>query len=186
VPVTPCPGACCTNSGCITSTNAGCPGVFQGPGTTCTPGLCPTGACCNTNGGCSITIPFNCPSFGGQIYMGNGTTCTPNPCIGACCKGPVFGGKGNMCVQTNPAGCAALSGQWQGFGTPCASPPSSSNFTTCCWANCDGVGGLSVGDIFCFLNRYFNNLPSADCDGNNIITVNDIFCFLAAYFGGCS
>jgi hypothetical protein len=187
VPVTPCPGACCTSSGtCITSTNSGCSGVFQGPGTTCTPGLCPTGACCQANGTCTIRIPFNCPNFGGQTYLGNNTVCNPNPCIGACCKGPVFGGRGNMCVQTNPAGCTALGGQWRGFGTACASPPFSANLTTCCYANFNGTGGISVQDIFDFLTAYFGNNLSADCDGNNVLTVNDLFCFLAAYFSGCS
>jgi len=196
LPNNPCPqptGACCFSNGTCAQLTAnicvGAGGSYQGNGVPCVSLPCP-GACCAPNGSCSITIPFNCPNLGGQTFLGTGTVCVPNPCpqpTGACCTGPIYGGVGNVCVQTTPSACAGLLGQWQGFGTPCASPPASSNFTTCCYANCDGLGGISVGDIFCFLSCYFSgNIACADCDGNGIIGVGDIFCFLAAYFSGCS
>ena len=64
-------------------------------------------------------------------------------------------------------------------------PANSTNFTTCCYANINGVGGVTVQDIFEFLTCYFsNNILCADCDGNGILTPNDLFCFLAAFFSG--
>jgi len=64
-----------------------------------------------------------------------------------------------------------------GAGDPCAPPP--------CRADFNGVGGVTVQDIFDFLGAYFANLPSADFNGVGGVTVQDIFDFLSAYFTGC-
>jgi hypothetical protein len=53
-----------------------------------------------------------------------------------------------------------------------------------CRADFNGVGGVTVQDIFDFLAAYFAGAPSADFNGSGGITVQDIFDFLAAYFAG--
>jgi len=56
-----------------------------------------------------------------------------------------------------------------------------------CPADFNGVGGLSVQDIFDFLAAYFASDPRADFNNSGLpATVQDIFDFLAAYFAGCS
>ena len=80
-------GACCLPSGsCVITTvpqicvNNG--GTFQGFGTTCVPNPCPqptTGACCKTDGTCTILTPAQCQLSGG-IFQGFGSSCAPNPC----------------------------------------------------------------------------------------------------------
>ncbi len=55
-----------------------------------------------------------------------------------------------------------------------------------CRADFNGVGGVTVQDIFDFLVAYFANLPSADFNGVGGVTVQDIFDFLVAYFAGCA
>ncbi len=55
-----------------------------------------------------------------------------------------------------------------------------------CPADFNGVGGVTVQDIFDFLAAYFSNDPSADFNGVGGVTVQDIFDFLAAYFTGCN
>ncbi len=51
-------------------------------------------------------------------------------------------------------------------------------------ADYNGVGGLTVQDIFDFLSGYFAADPRADFNGAGGITVQDIFDFLSAYFAG--
>ncbi len=56
---------------------------------------------------------------------------------------------------------------------------------TACPADFNGVGGLTVQDIFDYLSAYFSNDPRADFNGAGGITVQDIFDYLSAYFAGC-
>jgi hypothetical protein len=55
-----------------------------------------------------------------------------------------------------------------------------------CYADCDGVGGLTANDFACFLNAYSNGQSYANCDGVGGLTANDFSCFLNAYANGCS
>ncbi len=109
----------------------------------------------------------NALSGTGQLNIFGTTNC------GACCNG-------SNCSATSAAGCT---GSFQGVGSTCGTP---GNPTTCCPANFNGVGGVTVQDIFDFLNDYFLSLPSADFNGMGGVTVQDIFDFLAAYFTGCN
>jgi probable HAF family extracellular repeat protein len=54
-----------------------------------------------------------------------------------------------------------------------------------CRADYDGVTGLSVQDIFAFLNLWFAGDVRADFNGAGGLTVQDIFDYLGAWFGGC-
>ncbi len=60
--------------------------------------------------------------------------------------------------------------------TPCAPP---------CRADFNGIGGVTVQDVFDFLVAYFAGLPSADINGVGGVTIQDVFDFLVAYFAGC-
>jgi len=55
-----------------------------------------------------------------------------------------------------------------------------------CYADCDGVGGLTANDFSCFLNAFANGQSYANCDGVGGLTANDFSCFLNAYANGCS
>ena len=54
-----------------------------------------------------------------------------------------------------------------------------------CPADFNGVGGVTVQDIFDFLGAWFAALPAADFNHVNGITVQDIFDYLSAWFAGC-
>jgi hypothetical protein len=54
-----------------------------------------------------------------------------------------------------------------------------------CRPDYDGVNGLSVADIFAFLNSWFAGETRADFDGVDGLSVADIFAFLNAWFAGC-
>jgi hypothetical protein len=54
-----------------------------------------------------------------------------------------------------------------------------------CAADFNGIGGLSVQDIFDFLNSWFGGAPNADFNGDGVLAVQDIFDFLNAWFAGC-
>lgn len=55
-----------------------------------------------------------------------------------------------------------------------------------CYANCDGVGGLTANDFVCFVNAYNSGASYANCDNTGGLTANDFVCFLNAYNAGCS
>jgi hypothetical protein len=54
-----------------------------------------------------------------------------------------------------------------------------------CAADYNSSGGLSVQDIFDFLNGWFAGAPAADFNHVNGVTTQDIFDFLNAWFAGC-
>jgi hypothetical protein len=55
----------------------------------------------------------------------------------------------------------------------------------CCAADFNNSGGLTIQDIFDFLNAWFAGDPRADFDHTNGLQVQDIFAFLNAWFAGC-
>ena len=55
-----------------------------------------------------------------------------------------------------------------------------------CPADFNGVGGVSVQDIFDFLAAWFAGNSAADFNSSGAVTVQDIFDFLAAWFAGCN
>lgn len=52
-----------------------------------------------------------------------------------------------------------------------------------CPAEFDGAPGITVGDLFAYLNEYFSVAPAADVDASGEVTSGDIFAFLRDYFG---
>jgi len=75
-----------------------------------------TGACCLTDGSCSVLTAAQCANAGGS-YSGDGTVCSPNPCpqpTGACCLNNA------SCVTVTQTQCASQGGSYLGNGTLCA------------------------------------------------------------------
>jgi hypothetical protein len=102
---------------------------------------------------------------------------TPCNATGACCSG-------SSCSATTSAACTGANTSFSGNGTACNA---AGNYTTpCCKADYNHVGGVTVQDIFDFLNGYFTVNLQADANGNGAVTVQDIFDFLGAYFAGCA
>lgn len=134
-----------------------------------------TGACC-IGASCSITNAGDCAAQSGS-YTGNATSCSPSPCAaapGACCLG-------STCSVVADAGACAA-GSFSGAGVAC-NP--GGNFTTpCCKANFNQVSGVTVQDVFDFLNAWFAGSASTDFNGSGV-TVQDVFDFLSAWFNGC-
>lgn len=54
-----------------------------------------------------------------------------------------------------------------------------------CLADFNESGGVSVQDIFDFLNAYFTEDSRADVNASGTVSVQDIFDYLGAYFVGC-
>ena len=135
-------------------------------------GCNPPGACCAGAGTCTTSIQSACT--GGSVWTSGGS-CSPNICpqpSGACCNGTV-------CSTSTLAACA---GSFQGNSSACGV---AGNPTTCCPINFNLVNGVTVDDIFDFLNAWFALDPRTDFNHVNGITVDDIFDFLNAWFTGC-
>ncbi|MCC6321829.1 MAG: right-handed parallel beta-helix repeat-containing protein [Phycisphaerales bacterium] len=54
-----------------------------------------------------------------------------------------------------------------------------------CPGDFNASGGVTVQDIFDFLNAYFSHSPAADINNSGGLSVQDVFDFLEAYFDGC-
>lgn len=54
-----------------------------------------------------------------------------------------------------------------------------------CPGDFNGVGGITVQDVFDFLVAWFANAPNGDFNGVGGVTVQDVFDFLVAWFRGC-
>lgn len=54
-----------------------------------------------------------------------------------------------------------------------------------CLADFNGLGGVTIQDIFAFLNAWFAGDPATDVDAVGGLAIADIFFFLNAWFLGC-
>ncbi len=156
------------------------------------------GTCCTSAGVCSVVPNANfpqgtdCTTAGGTFTANPNATCTPNPCApaGVCCRGATCNN-----TVTSSAACTGslISGGQAGAAfitssSTCGAGVISSS--PCCLANYDKTGGITVNDIFAFLNDWFAGSPYANTGGNGNaapLSVNNIFDFLTNWFnGGCN
>jgi hypothetical protein len=96
-----------------------------------------------------------------------------------------------LCVRTDMAGHIGYSPGLVGpTGTdPCTTTSSmdtavTNHSETPCRADFNGADGVTVQDIFDFLNAWFAGNPAANFNGG-LLEVQDIFDFLNAWFVGC-
>ena len=190
------PGACCnTISGaCTIIAQPGCSfggQQFQGANSLCNPSPCPPlGACCSTIDAnyCVMLTQTTCTGVSTRNWRGASSTCAPSPCAqpaGVCCRG-------STCTTTL-ASAASCSGSLTAGATAGASFISAgacntgSSATPCCYADYNKVSGVSVQDIFDYLNDWFAGRPYANTgsNGTGALTVQNIFDFLNAWFAGC-
>jgi len=81
-----------------------------------------TGACCATDGSCTVPGGSSECSIQGGSYEGDGTTCSPNPCpqpTGACC----FADATATCSEVTEVSCTGGGGSFEGPLTTCTPNP---------------------------------------------------------------
>jgi hypothetical protein len=188
-----CPtGACCVVStgACSTATPLNCNaqgGAYRGNGVACSTSNCPppTGACCASNGFClSNQSQADCTNAG-LSWQGGSTVCSPNPCApptGVCCRGTVCTTGVTQANCTSPGGTVGAL-----FSSQTSCNASGNSTSPCCYADFNKSGGLSVGDIFDYLNAWFAGSAYTKVAGDGVTgpTVQDIFSFLNVWFAGC-
>lgn len=152
-------------------------------------------ACSSSCGTSTRTRVVQCQAGNGTIVSDSQCTsakpstseaCNLPPCTGACCLG-------SGCTVVAPSTCSAASGRYAGDSSICN--VAGDNVAPCCRADFNGIGGLTVQDIFAFLAAWFGGCSqsapapcqygSANFNGDSVITVSDIFAFLSAWFAGC-
>jgi hypothetical protein len=116
-------------------------------------------------------------------YFGNGTTCLPPPCpitTGACCRGAICS------VVASSAACTGPNTRFVPSRAQCNTAGNS--VSPCCRADFNKAGGITVQDIYDYLNAWFARDPVADYDGNGagLPGQGSITSFINAWFaGGC-
>jgi hypothetical protein len=142
-----------------------------------------SGKCCASGGACSL-IEDGAACAG--VYTACGT-CTPNICpagSGVCCRGAT-------CNTTVPQASCTGNTLAGAFFAPASGACNSGGSTTtpCCFPDYNKIGGITVGDIFDFLNDWFAGSKFAILGGDGqtgTLAVQNIFDFLNAWFaGGC-
>jgi hypothetical protein len=140
-----------------------------------------TGACCLA-GVCTISTQANCPG----VFNG-AESCAPDPCavLGVCCRGATCNASFTAVACTTPSGGAGATFVASGA---CNSPGNST--IPCCYADYNKQSGITVADIFDYLNDWFAGSPYAKVGGDGQseadLAVQDIFDFLNVWFaGGC-
>jgi hypothetical protein len=180
------PAACCdasTGACSLVASPSQCAGFIAPGSTTCSPSPCPAPIACCTGTACALTLPVFCSS------PTTSATCTPNPCqpTGVCCRGATC-----TTSLTSASACSSsltpggLAGAFFATsGSTCNAAGSSS--TPCCYADYNKVNGISVQDIFDYLNDWFGGRPFANTgsSGTGTLSVQNIFDFLNAWFSGC-
>ncbi len=214
---TPPVGACCAINvatavgGCIITNSSTCAaigGSYQGDGSVCNAPQ----PCCLPDGSCRDLDPVCCQDANGVTTSFcansdsnpmNGVDDACEPVVGACCEpnGP--------CILTTSAGCAAISGTYQGDGTACNSavacctaagcqnldpvccgalnPPGTSTLNSCAFVDrpcCLPDGSCSMLDPECCLAQdgVVSLNPCAGTDTNPINGVDDA---CEPVVGGC-
>jgi hypothetical protein len=155
-------GPCCTTAGCVELNKVQCDaagGVFMGEDLNCSEINCdciysvPKGACCYSDGSCSILSFTACVSSSGS-YLGDYTTCDQCPQpeeTGACCK------TDGTCSVITPAQCAAAGGNYKGKNTNCSTCDTGGNLGACCndinqsceqktQSECEAIAGRYLGE----------------------------------------
>lgn len=117
-----------------------------------------------------VMIVTNAPTDEIRVVTSDGSQLS-----GACCTGIACG-----VIAAN-----ACSGTFRGPDTACTPFGDPDNRTTCCAANFNGQGGVTVQDVFDYLQAFFAGTPTADFNGSGAITVQDVFDLLAGFFNGC-
>jgi hypothetical protein len=141
------------------------------------------GACCAADGSCAGSHSGTCTG----VFQGPGSVCSPNPCppppSGVCCRGATC----NASVSIANCGTSgALAGST--FVTTASTCNVASTTTPCCYADYNKVNGITVQDIFDFLNSWFSGSHFAIVGGDGVtgtLSVQNIFDFLNAWFAGC-
>ncbi len=205
-------GACCvTAAGAVTCsvvTHRACNrvhGRYQGNNIACGPSnTCPPkGACCFTNGRCSVTFAPRCRTEGGT-YQTDGSTCRPtNPCTqpirGACCITEL---NRAFCVVVTAARCTGAQGTYQGNNVACtATPPTCPQpiVGACCIAAttthgafcrvgtaaaCTTAGGTYGGDASTCRSANCPTSCACDWDRNGFLNNGDWFAFMNDWLAG--
>jgi hypothetical protein len=139
-----------------------------------------SGTCCVGTTCTSAVTQANCT---GTWTATNGT-CAANTCAatGICCRG-------STCNTTTTQANCTTTGFLAGATFPTGPTCVGSSNTHCCYADYNKQGGITVGDIFDFLNDWFASSPFANTGGTGAaaqLAVQNIFDFLNAWFAGCA
>lgn len=185
-PSNSCPiGACCLADGsCFAGTSQQlCTqqgGTFQGLGSLCQNVACPqpVGACCTSAGSCVEINEATCTLFSGT-WNGALSTCAQVECAagGVCCKG-------TTCATSTQGQCTGNFTLFVGSAGVCGAGSTS----PCCKADFNKASGITVQDIFDYLNAWFSADPIADVIGNGAGApgIDSLFEFLNLWFAqGC-
>jgi hypothetical protein len=141
------PGLCFLTSGWYSFASASIPPQFVNDWAIrvtytplgCLPGA---GACCLTDGSCSIEIETDCAAAGGE-FQGDGVTCGAADCqsqLGACCF------DGGCAEDSTLQDCLDADGTWLGAGTDCSGGDPCNPPGACCIPATEGCIALTEGN----------------------------------------
>jgi ELWxxDGT repeat protein len=95
--------------------------------------------------------------------------------------------RGSTCAVIPGADCTVPAGPVVGVAVSPASSCAVQNSATagCCVADFNKLGGVTIDDIFIYLNAWFASSDFANVGAPGTPNIDDIFIFLNAWFAGC-
>jgi hypothetical protein len=128
--------------------------------------------------------------YGSKLYVGNTLLVSNDGLHGMTKVGADIGlkaGRHHIRVEffENGGGAGLIVRSKPLNGTEVVVPASAWTRSVPCAPDYNGTGGLTVQDIFDFLNGWFAGAAAADFNRDGVIAVQDIFDFLNAWFAGC-
>jgi uncharacterized repeat protein (TIGR01451 family) len=139
------------------------------------------GTCCIA-GAC--TFVNDASACVGGVFTANQTCLPVNPCpvvsTVVCCRG-------STCEVILPVDCTPVASPVVGAVVSPAASCGVQNSATlgCCFADFNKAGGVTIDDIFIYLNAWFASSEYSNVGAPGTPNIDDIFIFLNAWFAGC-
>jgi hypothetical protein len=110
----------------------------------------------------------------------NSATPPATPATVVCCRG-------STCATVPAAQCSVPAGPVVGLSVSPAAACGVTNSAAagCCFADFNKAGGVTIDDIFIYLNAWFATSEYANVGTPGAPNIDDIFIFLNAWFAGC-
>jgi hypothetical protein len=134
----------------------------------------------------TLAFPTGANLAGGtDTYLSSGDLAIVPPFVGVgvCCRGATCN---TTIFPANCTGNTNAGAVHTTTGNTCNAPGNTS--TPCCYPDYNKTGGITVGDIFDFMNDWFAGSKFALVGGDGdsgTLSVQNIFDFLNAWFAGC-
>ena len=129
------------------------------------------------------SIRLSATTVGGAqfLWRRNGTPIVDGPGL----NGTVFSGASTVSLLISNISAGDGAATYSVSCTNACGPVVSAGIRAICAADFNCSGGVTIDDLFLYLNAWFTSAPSADINEHSGVSIDDLFYFINAWFSGC-